>query len=174
MTTFIERSKYVFFDDYFNTVLKIPVTQENFSNELREKYLLNALQNKDTNINEIKDELFKSNNFLGMEYLIKYLKKFSNKNTEYQFILEPEQEKFLLMKDQVVKLIKVPVHSGTSMEPIWEKNLVDALERKIISWQDIMTVIIDKRVAYLGGRWLYIRLEEFKDKYKVKLNLLKK
>ena len=67
-----------------------------------------------------------------------------------------------LNDDQIAALLHVPVHSGTDMDPEWERGLLQALETGAASVMDIKRVLQSR---YLGGRWLTPRLQRFIEKY---------
>jgi hypothetical protein len=67
-----------------------------------------------------------------------------------------------LNDDQIAAILHVPVHSGTDMDPEWERDLLQALETGAASVMDIKRVLQSR---YLGGRWLTPRLQRFIEKY---------
>jgi hypothetical protein len=67
-----------------------------------------------------------------------------------------------LNDDQIAAILHVPVHSGTDMDPEWERDLLQALETGAASVMDIKRVLQSR---YLGGRWLTPRLQRFVEKY---------
>jgi len=66
--------------------------------------------------------------------------------------------------DEIVDLVKIPVHSGADRMPEWEAKIFEALKSGRTTVQDIKSALA-KPDRYLGGRWLYNRLNQFSEQY---------
>jgi len=96
----------------------------------------------------------------------------NTKGVIYQVSYDGERKRRVQLKptdppisdDQIADLIRTSVHSGTNMDPEWEKGLLKALQTGAASVEDIKRVYWDE-TKYLGGRWLTSRLQRFIEKY---------
>jgi hypothetical protein len=66
--------------------------------------------------------------------------------------------------DEIVDLVKIPVHSGADRMPEWEAKIFEALKSGRTTVQDIKSAV-SKPGRYLGGRWLHNRLNQFSEQH---------
>lgn len=89
-----------------------------------------------------------------------------------KFIIYTKYSELLNTKiniEKIKSIIQVPVHSGTDMSLEWESGILKLLKEGHMN--NIKTVLY-KTDDYIGGRWLFSRLEQFTEKYPIYKSLL--